>query len=134
MSYICEIGNNIHFRLMDRIKPHLAEVAIALDFSHHVIDNLEPKRNPVYYVLAEWLKGGNQKHDSRPTWGKLINALRAAGLMEEVNILEQYFVAAPQVAERRGTCTVMIVIDCPNSSLCDILTVVLFTVYLVHLL
>ena len=35
------------------------------------------------------------------TWGTLITALRAAGLLEEVKILEQYF-AAPQVTERGG--------------------------------
>ena len=57
----------------------------------------------MYYLLGEWLNGRNQEHDSRPlTWGTLINALQHAGLMEEVEILEQHFVAAPPVAERGG--------------------------------
>ena len=66
---------------------------------------LETKQEPVVFV--EWLRGGNQEHDSRPlTWRTLITALRAAGLLEEVKILEEHFVAAwTSVAERpeRGT-------------------------------
>ena len=59
---------------------------------------LETKQEPVVFVE----RGGNQEHDSRPlTWRTLIT-----GLLEEVKILEEHFVAAwTSVAERpeRGT-------------------------------
>ena len=121
MSYTSEDGQTVHFRLMDGIKPRVTRLAVALKFPDYVIDDMETKRDPVLYLLKEWLRGGNQEHDSRPlTWGTLITALRAAGLSEEADILEQYFVAAPtQVAVRGGMAyvhTVMIVTDCSYSS------------------
>ena len=100
MSY-SEDRKTVQFRLMDRIKPRVTGLAIALDFPDYVIDDMETKRDPVYYLLKEWLRGGNQEYDSRPlTWGTLITALGAAGLLGEVKILEQHFVAASPVAER----------------------------------
>ena len=109
MSYTSEDGQTVHFRLMDRIKPRVTRLAVALGFPDYTIANLDIKWNPVYYLLAEWLNGRNQEHDSRPlTWGTLITALRAAGLLEEADILEQYFVAAPPVADKRGGTAYMI--------------------------
>ena len=94
MSYTSEDGMTVPFRLMDRIRPRVTRLAIALGFPLHVIDKLEIKWNPVYYLLAEWLRGGNQEHSSRPlTWATLIAALEEAGLLEEVNILKKHFVA-----------------------------------------
>ena len=102
MSY-SEDGTTVHFRLMERIKPRVTGLAIALGFPQHIIDDVETKRDPVYYLLKEWLNGRNQE-DSRPlTWGTLITTLQHAGLLEEVRILEQHFVAAqPPVADERG--------------------------------
>ena len=104
MSYTSEDGRTVSFRLMDRIKPQVTGLAIALNFPNYVINNLETKQDPVFYLLEEWLRGDNQEHDSRPlTWGTLITALGEAGLLEEVKILEQHFVATPLVAMRGGT-------------------------------
>ena len=59
-----------------------------------MIDELETKRNPVYYLFSEWLRGGNQDHDRRQlTWGTLITALDEAGLKEEVELLDKYFLS-----------------------------------------
>ena len=94
MPCISKDGASYFFRLMDRIKPRLTDLAIALDFPVYVIDILETKPNPVYYLLSEWLKGRNQEYDSRPlTWATLITALQHAGLLEEVKILEQHCLA-----------------------------------------
>ena len=94
MSYTSEDGQTVHFRLMDRIKPRMTGLAIALGFPQHIIANLTTELNPVYYLLGEWLNGRNQEHDPRPlTWGTLITALQHAGLLDEVKILEEHFVA-----------------------------------------
>ena len=103
MSYTSKDGTTVPFRLMDRIKPRVARLAIALGFPEHIIANLKTDPDPVFSLLTEWLKGGNQEHDSRPlTWSTLLTALGEAGLLEEVRILEKYFVAAPSVTERGG--------------------------------
>ena len=70
MSYISEDGGKVTFRLMDRVKPQVARLAIALGFPQHTIDGVETKRDPVLYLLSSlWLKGANLEHDSRPlTW------------------------------------------------------------------
>ena len=92
-------GVNVAFRLMDRIKPKMIRLAIALEFPQHAIANLEANYDPVYYLLSEWLKGSHQKSDSRPlTWATLITALDEAGLLEEVRLLEQYFLVTPVAA------------------------------------
>ena len=56
------------------------------------------------YLFSEWLRGGNQEQDQRPlTWGALITALQHAGLIEEVKILEEHFIATvPPVIGRGG--------------------------------
>ena len=100
MSYTSEDGRTVPFRLMDQIKPRVARLAITLRFPPHIRANLKTELDPVYYLLDEWLRGGNQEHDSRPlTWGTLITALEEAGLLEEVKILEEHFVAVPLTAE-----------------------------------
>ena len=100
MSYTSEDGKTVHFRLMDRIKPRVTGLAIALNFHQHIMANLKTEQEPVLYLLAEWLRGSNQEVDSRPlTWGTLITALQHAGLLEEVEILEEKFVAVSQVDE-----------------------------------
>ena len=102
MLYTSEDGNGstVSFRLMDRIRPQVTGLAIALGFPRHVIALLKNDSDSVRFLLTEWLRGGNQVHDSRPlTWGTLITALREADLQEEVRILEEHFVAAhPPVA------------------------------------
>ena len=103
MLYTSEDGNGqtVPFRLMDRIRPRVTGLAIALDFPQYVIAVLKNDSDSVCFLLTEWLRGGNQEHDSRPlTWGTLISALRASNLSDEVRILEDHFVAAPPVAER----------------------------------
>ena len=65
--------------IMDRIRPQVTGLAIALGFPQHIIANQKTEQDPVVYLLTEWLRGGNQEHDSRPlTWGTLISALTAA--------------------------------------------------------
>ena len=98
-------GGTIPFRLMARITPRVTQLAIALNFPQHIIANLKTETDPVYYLFSEWLRGANQEHDPRPlTWGTLITALQHAGVMEEVKILEEHFIAPvpPSVSEREG--------------------------------
>ena len=98
MSYNSEDGGTVHFRLMDRIKPRVTQLAIALIFPQHIIANLKAELDPVFYLLNEWLIGGNQENDPRPlTWETLITALQHARLLEEAEILKKHFVvpAAP---------------------------------------
>ena len=84
---------------MDRIRPRVTGLAIALGFPQHIIDILETKQEPVYYLLKEWLNGRNQEVDSRKlTWATLITALGEAGLLEEVKVLQERFVAAASSA------------------------------------
>ena len=87
----------VDFRLMDRIKPRLTRVAIALGFRSHSIEVLKKESDPEYYLLSEWLDGRSTRaSERRPlTWGTLITALRHAGLMEEVRILEEHFIVTP---------------------------------------
>ena len=99
MSYTNDDGVDANFRLMDRIKPRLTDMAIALSFPRHVIDVLKKDSDPVYYLLSEWLEGRNQENDSRPlTWATLITALQHACFPEEVKILEQHFLLAATVS------------------------------------
>ena len=103
MSYTSEDGRTVPFRIMDRIKPRVARLAIALRFPRHIREDLKTESDPVVYLLDEWLRGANQEHDPRPlTWGTLITALQHAGLIEEVKILEEKFVIEPPVDDRRG--------------------------------
>ena len=104
MSYTSEDGRTVPFRLMDRIKPRVTQLAIALKFPQHIIANLKTESDPVIYLFSEWLRGGNQELDPRPlTWGTLITALQHAGLIEEVKILEEYFIiTVPSLSERGG--------------------------------
>ena len=96
-TYVDRVSVTVDFRLIDRIKPRLTRVAIALGFPSHSIEVLEKKSDPECYLLSEWLSGRSTKaSDRRPlTWGTLITALRHAGLMEEVRILEEHFIVTP---------------------------------------
>lgn len=93
MTYNDEAGKSAHIRLMERIRPHFKQVAIALKFCHHDIDTIEKKDDPVYDLLSKWLEGANQEEDPRPlTWETLITAIRDAGVHEVANILTKYLV------------------------------------------
>ena len=93
MSYTGEDGEDVHFRLMDQVKPHWKRLAIALKFPQHEIATMENKDDPVYYLLTEWLHGANQEKDKRPViWGTLVQALRVANIQEEANMLEKHFI------------------------------------------
>ena len=93
MPFTSEDGKTIHFRLMDQVKPHWKELAIALNFPLHKIADMQSKDDPVYYILTEWLQGANKENDSRPvTWRTLIEALQDANVQNEANILEQHCV------------------------------------------
>ena len=133
MPYTDEEGTNANFRLMDRIKPRLTEMAIALDFPGYVIDVLGEKPNPVYYLLSEWLEGRNQVNDSRPlTWATLITALQHAGLPEEAKILEQHILVTPiatvtQTSERIGLRVLFFVILCTILYMFEIMTYIVYT-------
>ena len=106
MSYT-ENERKVHFRLMDRIKPRVTKLAIALGFPPYIIDDLKTKHDPVYEFLTQWLHGGIQDHDSRPlTWGTLITALEEAAFMEEVTVLHKMAspVTGQTVPPRRELC------------------------------
>ena len=47
MSYTSEDGSDVPFRLMDRIKPRVTDLAIGLGFPQHIIANLKTELNPV---------------------------------------------------------------------------------------
>ena len=92
MTYIDEDGAHVPFRLMERMRPYIRQVAIALSFPHHDITTMNRTSDPVYYLLSKWLQGNNQE-DQRPvTWRTLITALQDAGVYEEAHILNKYFV------------------------------------------
>ena len=101
MSYTGEDGEDVPFRLMDQVRPHWRELAIALKFPQHEIAIMEHKDNSVYYLLTEWLRGANQEKDPRPvTWETLITALRAANIQEEAKFLEKHLDNSAHVAEQ----------------------------------
>ena len=96
MSYTGEDGRDVHFRLMDQLKPHWKRLAIALKFPQHEIAIMENKDDPVYYLLGEWLRGANQEKDTRAvTWRTLIEALQHANVQEEATVLEKHFIHIP---------------------------------------
>ena len=93
MSYTGEDGRDVHFRLMDQLKPHWRRLAIALKFPLHEIAVMKQEDDPVFYLLSEWLQGANQEKDSKPvTWRTLIEALRHANVQEEATVLEKHFI------------------------------------------
>ena len=76
---------------MDRIKPHLIPVAIALRIPRHFINSIRTEDDPVYKILDLWLQGkANPEEDSLSliTWATLISALKEANVQEEAKILE----------------------------------------------
>ena len=75
----------VDFRLMDRIKPRLTDMAIALGFPRHFIEGLRKEPDP-YHLFSQWLEGHNQKNAQ--TWGDLITALWHAKFLEEAEMLE----------------------------------------------
>ena len=92
MTYTDEDGTRVPFRLMGRMRPHIRQVAIALEFPQHNISIMTRKSDPVYYLLSKWLQGANPE-DQRPvTWKTLITALQDAGVYEEARILKKYLV------------------------------------------
>ena len=96
MSYTGEDGKDVHFRFMQRVRPHWRDLAIALKFSQHEIATMKHEDDPVYCLLGEWLRGANQEEDTRPvTWGTLIEALRHADVQEEATVLEKHFIHIP---------------------------------------
>ena len=96
MSYTGEDGRDVQVRLMQQVRPHWRELAIALKFPQHEIATMENKDNPVYYLLSEWLRGANQEKDLRPvTWGTLIEALQHADVREEATVLKKHFIQVP---------------------------------------
>ena len=81
------------FRLMDRLRPHWKEFAIALRFPSHSIATIQDSNDPLYQLLSEWLRGANLGEDTRRvTWKTLIEALRKANIHEEADTLEKHFV------------------------------------------
>ena len=94
MSYTGEDGRDVHFRLMDQLKPHWRRLAIALNFPQYEITAMKYEDDPVLYLMSEWLQGANQEKDPRPvTWGTLFKALKQADCQEEVAILAKHLIA-----------------------------------------
>ena len=100
MSSTGEDGRDVQIRLMQQVRPHWRDLAIALKFPQHEIAIMEKKDDPVYYLLSEWLRGANQVNDPRPvTWGTLIEALQHANVQEEATVLKNHFIVTiPNVA------------------------------------
>ena len=97
MSYTGKDGEDVHFRLMDRVKRHWRRLAVALKFIQHEIDAMESKDDPVYCLLTEWLRGANMENDPGPvTWRTLITALRVANIQEEATVLENHLIQIPK--------------------------------------
>ena len=94
MSYAGEDGRGVQIRLMQQVRPHWRELAIALEFPEYEIAVMEEKDNPVYYLFSEWLRGGAHKEkDPRPvTWRTLIGALQHADVQEEATVLKKHFI------------------------------------------
>ena len=89
MTYTNKDGNDVDFRLVDRIQPKWTRLAIALRFPMYKVQTFESKADPVIILLGEWLQRGN-KEDPRPvTWATLIESLNHADLKEEADIVEQ---------------------------------------------
>ena len=92
-TYTGEDGRDVHFRLMDQLKPHWKRLAIALKFPQHEIATMKNEDDPVFYILSEWLRGANQGKDPRPvTWSTLIETLQHANVQKEVTVLEKHFI------------------------------------------
>ena len=86
-------GDEESFRLLDRLRPHWKEFAIALRFPSHSIATIKGSDDPLYQLLSEWLRGANLGEDTRPvTWRTLIEALHMANVHEEAEMLEKHFV------------------------------------------
>ena len=101
MSYTGDDGRDVHFRLMDQLKPHWRRLAIALKFSQYEIATMESKDDPVYYMLTEWLRGANKEKDSRPaSWRTLIEVLRQANVQEQAIVLEEKLIFGLKAASR----------------------------------
>ena len=103
MSYAGDDGRDVHFRLMDQLKPYWRTLAIALKFPQYEIAIMESKDDPIYYLLAEWLRGANKEEDSRPaSWRTLIEALRHANVQDEATILEEKIIIGLRAASLSG--------------------------------
>ena len=121
MSYIGEDGEDVHVRLMDRLKPpqHWRSLAIALKFPYHKIATIKSKDDPVFCLLNEWLQGANHDNDQRPvTWRTLIEALRHANVHAEAYELEKHCIQVPSELSNSfqlGKSTICVTIeDCTN--------------------
>ena len=91
---------------MDRIKPHLTRVGIALRIPRHnlaAIRQMKSEDDAVYTLLDAWLHGQDdlEEDNQRPiTWATLISALKEANVQEEAKILEHIADAdEPQLCE-----------------------------------
>lgn len=96
MTYSGEDGSNAIFRLMERLKPHILDVAIALRFPEHKLAVIRDAahKDQVYDVLSYWLQGANMEEDSRPvTWKTLITVLKDANMQEDARVLVKCLVA-----------------------------------------
>ena len=103
MSYTGDNGREVHFRLMDQLKPYWRTLAIALKFPRHEIVIMESMNDPIYCLLAEWLRGANKEKDSRPaSWRTLIEALRHANVQDEATILEEKIIIGLRAASLSG--------------------------------
>ena len=117
MTYTDGDGTCVQLRVMEQIRPHFRQVAIALKFLEYDIANIEKKDDPVYDLLIKWSQGANQEEDTRPlTWTTLITAIRDAGVHEVANILTKYFVQSDVHGETMyqvHACTVFLKV-CPH--------------------
>ena len=116
MPIACEDGEK-PFRLMDRLKLHWKELAIALKFPSHSIGAIEDSKDPVYQLLSDWLKGANMEEDTRTiTWRTLIEALHMAKIHGEAATLEKHFTLTEKSAVVASQSSMyMVITDCAHN-------------------
>ena len=100
-------GRDAQIRIMDQIKPHWIQLAIALKFPPYAIATMERKGDPVYYLLSEWLQEATKKEDHRPvTWRTLIESLRHANLQQEATVLDEHCMIPKETADLDEQCMI----------------------------
>ena len=115
MSYTGEDGRDVHFRLMQQVRPHWKDLAIALKSPQYEIAIMEKKDDQIYSLMSEWLRGANHEVDPRPvTWRTLIEALRHANIQEEATVLEKHLIDISVTTPNPGE-----YVHLPNYKICE---------------
>ena len=107
---LLKFPDGTELRIMEKVAPKWEEVAIALGFDGARIETIEigaycKPRIACRKMFIDWLSGG---HDlKRPTWGSLVQSLRAAKLTEIVADLLSHTI---KIVSFKRECTIIIII------------------------